>query len=154
MQHTLGISCRSRSVNGIRRVVVVSGNIARFGSGRHHIFPVGGGKLGFAAAVPADKLNALRSVGILDQRPRRARFPYADHRDNRHDAARKIDQHKILPADSLVGKIGEYSSAQIVELSVCNAFRVGFVKENRRVGGLLCVFFKHLQNSHSNHLFS
>ena len=117
-------------------------SIALFGLEVHNLLPCIGVNLKLAAAVIADISDSVGSVGILNQRPRRACLPHADHGDNRHNSARQVNQDKVLLADALVCQVRVNSAAEIVELSVGNTLGLRLVKENRCVWVFFCILFE------------
>ena len=142
MQNALGIAGGSGGVDGISRIVVVNGLVTGLWIGLHDLFPGVGVQLKFAAAVLADVVDTLGCVGVLHQRPGSACLPDAEHGDHRHDASGQVDQHKVLFADAVIGKIGIDPAAHVVELRIGDTLCVCLVKQNGGVGVFLCILFQ------------
>ena len=150
VQHTLGIARGSRGVNSVGGVVVVCHGVTALRLCRHQLVPAGGVQLIPAAAVGTYVVNTVGRVGILHQRPRRARLPYADHRDDGHYAARQVDQHKVLFADPLGAEVGIDPAAHVIKLGVSNSLRVRLVIQYCGVWLFACILLQKFNNVHSH----
>ena len=102
MQDALGVAGGAGGIDGISGVVIPVRFITSQRLGAHDLIPVIGAQLQLTAAVGANEGDAFRRVGILNQRPRCASLPYADHSDDRQDASGQVDQHKTLSADAVL----------------------------------------------------
>ena len=146
MEHALRISRGARGIDGISRVVLVRILVPGERLTAHDVFPVVHGDFQLALAVLPDIVDALRSIGVLYQRPGCARLPHADHGDHRQHAARQIDQHKGLFSDLVCLQPGIDTPGHIVQLGIGDALGMHLIKEDRCVGvsfGVLLQFIKY-----------
>ena len=97
----------------------------------HDLVPAVRIDLQLAAAVPANKVNALRGIGILHQDPGGAGLPYADHGDHRQHAARKLYEHKALFPDFVRLQPGIDAPGQIIELGIGDSLGMHIIKQDR-----------------------
>ena len=104
------------------------------GLSEHDGLPDLHGDLQFAAAVPADIVDALRRVGVLHQGPGRSRLPHTDHGDHRQHPARQIDQNKVFLPDPVFLQPPVDPPGHIVQTGISDALGVGIVKQDRGVG--------------------
>ena len=118
VQHSLGVSGGSGGVYRVGGRVVIALFKAGERRGVHDLLPVLCAQLSLAAAVGADIVYALRSVGVLDKRPRGAGLPDSYHRNNGQNAARQVNEHEVLFSDTALLEIRIDPAAHIVELRI------------------------------------
>ena len=118
MENAFGVSGGTGGVDGVGDGMLVKRLMTGKTVRMHDFFPVCRTQLGFAAAVFTDIIDAFRGIGVLHQRPCRARLPNAYHRDHGQNAARQIDQHEVLFADPLCLEPRIDAAGHIVKLRI------------------------------------
>ena len=106
-------------------------NMSGEGFQAHDFLPVCRTDLILTSAVLPDKTDPVRRIGVLDQDPCCARFPYTDHGNDRKDTAGKIDQDKILFSDAFLFQPGIDPARHFIQTVIGDSFCISLIKKDR-----------------------
>ena len=139
MQNAFRIAGCSGCIDGISRIMIVRRHKAGKRLHMHNILPVVLVELCHTFAIPADIIDTVRRIGVLNERPGCPGFPHADHGNDRKNASGQVDQDKILLSNPLFPEPGTDLAGHLIKLRIGDALGMRIIKENRHIRIFCCV---------------